>query len=78
MAPQINEMGSKSRNKESLGDPFGGGVQGGGQREGNQKLYIVDAHWIAFGAFSVPVMPKWVFFWAPLDFDGVPKWNSFI
>ena len=46
--------------------------------EGTPKLYIFDAHWIAFGAFLVPLMPKWAPFWAPLGFEGVPNENNSI
>ena len=38
--------------------------------EETQNPYIFDAHWITFGAFLVPLMPKRVPFWAPLDFEG--------
>ena len=73
-ASQINEMGAKSIQNEAWGTPWGGrGVKAAAGGEGTQKLYIFDAHWIAFGAFSVPLMPKWAPFWAPLDFEGVPN-----
>ena len=59
-----------------------GGDQNGGRREGNQqkhkKKHICNAHRVAFGAFWVPLMPKWVPFWTPLDFEGVQKGSNFV
>jgi hypothetical protein len=49
------------------------GVKAAAGGEGIQKIYIFDAHWIAFGTFLVPRMPKWAPFWATLDFEGVPN-----
>ena len=54
------------------------GVKAAAGEEGTQKTYIFDAHWIAFGAFLVPLMPKWAPFWAPLDFEGVSNENNSI
>jgi hypothetical protein len=55
--------------------PFGGarGLKAAAGGEEIQKIYIFDAYSIAFGAFLVPLMPKRAPFWAPLDFEGVPK-----
>ena len=41
--------------------------------EGTKNIYIFDAHLIVFESFSVPLMPEWAPFWAPLDFEGVRK-----
>ena len=55
----------------SLGGASGVKAAAGG--EGNPKIQICDTHWIAFGAFSIPIIQKWAPFWAPLNFEGVPK-----
>ena len=54
------------------------GLKAAAGGEGTQKPYIFDAHWIAFGTFLVPLMPKRAPFWAPLDFEGVPNPNNSI
>ena len=66
--------------KVQLGGPLGGagGVKTAAGGKGTKKLHIFDAHRVAFGAFSVPLMPKWVRFWTALDFEGVPKWSNFL
>ena len=62
------------------GGPLGGarGLKAAAGGKGTQQIYIFDAHWIAFGAFLVPLMPKRAPFWAPLDFEGVPNENNSI
>ena len=60
--------------------PLGGvrGVKAAAAGEGTQKLYIFDAHWIAFGTILAPLMQKRAPFCAPLDFEGVPNENNSI
>jgi hypothetical protein len=66
--------------KMKPGGPLGGGgeVKAAAGGKGTEHPHIFDAHRVAFGAFSVPLMPKWVPFWTPLDFEGGPKWSHFV
>mgnify|MGYP006140783583 CR=1 FL=1 len=68
------QNGSQIHQNETRGDPLGGagGVKTAAGGRGTKKLHIFNAHRVAFGAFSVPLMPKWAPFWTPLDFEG-PK-----
>jgi hypothetical protein len=61
------------------GGPLGvaGDVKTAAGGKGTKTIYIFDAHQVAFGAFSVPLMPKRVPFWTPLDFEGFPKMEQF-
>ena len=81
--PQTGRNISQIHQKCSPGDPLGG--QGGSRRrpagrepKQHKKLHIFNAHRIAFGAFSVPLMPKLVPFWTPLDFEAVQKGSNFL
>ena len=66
--------------KMKPGGPLGraGEVKAAAGGKGTEKLNIFDAHLVAFGAFSVPLMPKLVPFWTPLDFEGVQKGSNFV
>ena len=81
--PQTGRNMGQIHKKCSPGDPWGGagGVKtaaGGKGTKKHKKVHIFNAHRVAFGAFSVPLMPKWAPFWTPLDFEGVPKWSNFV
>jgi hypothetical protein len=60
--------------------PLGGagGVKTAAGGKGTKKIHILNDHRVAFGAFSVPLMPKLVPFWTPLDFEGVQKGSNFV
>ena len=77
--PKLVEIWAKSIKSAARG-PLGGagGVKTAAGGKGTQKIYIFDAHRVAFGAFSVPLMPKLVPFWTPLDFEGVQKGSNFV
>jgi hypothetical protein len=63
-APTSVKMGAKSIKNEARGPPGGaGGVKAAAGGRGTKKLHIFDAHRIAFGAFLVPLMPKWAPLW---------------
>jgi hypothetical protein len=66
--------------KMKPGGPLGGAgeVKAAAGGKGTKKNHIFDAHRVAFGAFSVPLMPKWAPVWTPLDFEGVPKLTHFV
>jgi hypothetical protein len=77
--PKIVKMGAKPIKNEAWGTPCGAGeVKAAAGGKGTKKLHIFDAHRVAFGAFSVPPMPKRAPFWTPQDFEGVPKWSNFV
>ena len=81
--PQTGRNMSQIHKKCSPGDPRGGAGEvktaaGGKGTKKHKKVHIFNAHWVAFGAFSVPLMPKLVPFWTPLDFEGVQKGSNFV